>query len=501
MIAIYARVSTEDQAKHGYSLDDQIRECRKKARTDQIKKYIDEGISGEVLNRPQLTKLINDIKDGLITKVICLDPDRLSRKLNNQLIIAEEIEKRAELLFVNGEYAKTPEGILFFQMRGAISEFEKAKITERMSRGRREKALQGKVVRDCQIYGYDYDRQTRQFTINEMEAKIVRLIFDLFTGKTNSVNGINGIAHYLTSLGIATKKICGVWHRQVVRQILANKAYIGDFYHNRWNTEGMLVNKFKDPEDRIPLRERPKDEWILVPCPAIIDEEVFLYVQKLLDESRRRWSGISKNQYLLSGLIRCGECGNTMTGRKSQNWGQEVFEYSDIKNTSGAKFKGCGKRIKTLELDELVWNTVLASINNPDEIAANSLSDETPSLEEIEISLKNERLEVIRLNRQKLFKILMDNDDLLGITGEQELRDKLRHIKEEEAQLANQIVLLEEQMTSEDQSSLQPDLLQQAAEYYFSKTGEISFEDKKHLIRYVVKEVRIYKDEVKIFWF
>ncbi len=206
MIAIYARVSTEDQAKHGYSLDDQIRECRKKARTDQIKKYIDEGISGEVLNRPQLTKLINDIKDGLITKVICLDPDRLSRKLNNQLIIAEEIEKRAELLFVNGEYAKTPEGILFFQMRGAISEFEKAKITERMSRGRREKALQGKVVRDCQIYGYDYDTQTRQFTINEIEAKIVRLIFELFTGKTNSVNGINGIAHYLTSLGIATKK-------------------------------------------------------------------------------------------------------------------------------------------------------------------------------------------------------------------------------------------------------------------------------------------------------
>lgn len=501
MIAIYARVSTEDQVKHGYSLDDQIRECRKKARTDQIIKYIDEGISGEVLNRPQLTKLINDVKDGLITKVICLDPDRLSRKLNNQLIIAEEIERRAELLFVNGEYAKTPEGILFFQMRGAISEFEKAKITERMSRGRREKALQGKVVRDCQIYGYDYDRQTRQFTINEIEAKIVRLIFELFTGKTNSVNGINGIAHYLTSLGIATKKNCGVWHRQVVRQILANKAYIGDFYHNRWNTEGMLVNKYKDPEDRIPLRERPKDEWILVSCPAIIDEKVFLYVQKLLDESRRRWSGISKNQYLLSGLIRCGECGNTMTGRKSCNWGRDVFEYSDIKNTSGAKFKGCGKRVKTVELDELVWKTVLTSINNPDEIAANNLSAETPSFEEVEISLKNERLEAIRLNRQKLLTILMDNYDLLGITGEQELLGKLRKIKEEEAQLVKQITLLEEQTTSEEQSSLKPNLLQEAAEYYFSKTVEISFEDKQHLIRYVVKEVRIYKDEVKVFGF
>ena len=103
------------------------------------------------------------------------------------------------------------------------------------------------------------------------------------------------------------------------------------------------------------MRKRPKDEWILVPCPLIIDEEVFLYAQKLLDESRRRWSGTSKNQYLLSGLVRCGECGNTMTGRKSRNWGRDVYEYSDIKSTAGAKFKGCGKRIKATKLDELVW--------------------------------------------------------------------------------------------------------------------------------------------------
>ena len=91
--------------------------------------------------------------------------------------------------------------------------------------------------------------------------------------------------------------------------------------------------------------------------------------------------------------------------------------------------KGCDKRVKTVELDELVWNTVLTWINNPDEIAANNLSAETPSFEEVEISLKNERLETIRLNRQKLLNILMDNYDLLGITGEQELRDKLRKIK------------------------------------------------------------------------
>lgn len=135
---IYTRVSTEEQAKSGYSLSEQIRACRAKVRNaSEVFEYIDEGVSGKFLDRPALTKLRNDVRDGLIDRVICLDPDRLSRKLMNQLIISEELEKKAKLVFVNGEYARTPEGMLFYQMRGAIAEFEKAKINERMSRGRR----------------------------------------------------------------------------------------------------------------------------------------------------------------------------------------------------------------------------------------------------------------------------------------------------------------------------------------------------------------------------
>lgn len=236
MIAIYARVSTEEQAKKGFSLEDQIKECRKKAKTDEVMEYIDRGVSGEILDRHVLTKLRNDVKDALITKVICLDPDRLSRKLINQLIITDEIEKRGvKLVFVNGEYTKTPEGNLFYSMRGAIAEFEKAKINERMSRGRKEKARQGKVMRNFQIYGYDYDKQQGKIIINE-EAKIVRLIFELFTQPNSMVEGINGIAKYLTSKGIPTKRGAKVRHRQVVRQLLMNRVYMGEFYQNRWNT-------------------------------------------------------------------------------------------------------------------------------------------------------------------------------------------------------------------------------------------------------------------------
>lgn len=505
MKGIYARVSTEDQAKHGYSLQDQLRECRKKAGTNNVIEYVDEGISGEVLDRPELTRLRKDIREGIITEVICFDPDRLSRKLGNQIIIADEIERRAKLTFVNGEYAKTPEGILFFQMRGAISEFEKAKITERMSRGRREKARQGKVVRDYQIYGYDYDSENRQLVINEREAEIVRLIFALFTGKIKKVKGINGIAHYLTDQKIPTKKNTGVWHRQVVRQLLMNKAYIGEFYQNRWNTEGMLYNKYKSQEERIQMKERPKEEQILVPCPAIINNETFLYAQRLLDESRRRWAGKSQNKYLLSGLISCGECGNTMTGRKSKNWGKYIFEYSDLKNTAGAKNKGCGKRVKVEELDEIVWNTVVSWLNQPAEIAAEAeieQNDNQISFEEAEKHRIDNRLQDLSVARQKLINLIAHGSEVLGEIGEQETRQKLKEIKNEEAKLIKQRHDLEQLDNVEEQHQLKQNLLQIASEHYLSiAPKELTFEDKQELIRYVVKEVRIYCDEIKLYGF
>src|SRR5690606_15362748 len=170
MIAIYARVSTEEQAKSGYSLQDQVRQCREKAGSGtNVIEYVDDGYSGEFLERPALSKLRNDIREGIVDKVVIYDPDRLSRKLMNQLLVSEEIEKHAELIFVNGDYQKTPEGMLFYQMRGAIAEFEKAKINERMSRGRREKAKQGKVVKDVKVYGYIFNRETEELEIYEPE--------------------------------------------------------------------------------------------------------------------------------------------------------------------------------------------------------------------------------------------------------------------------------------------------------------------------------------------
>ena len=82
-------------------------------------------------------------------------------------------------MFVNGDYSKTPEGTLSCCPSGAISEFERRKSRNECV-GTREKARQGRVLRDFQIYGYDFDAERDALVINHSEAEIVRLIFDWF---------------------------------------------------------------------------------------------------------------------------------------------------------------------------------------------------------------------------------------------------------------------------------------------------------------------------------
>lgn len=499
MIGIYARVSTEEQARTGFSIDFQIREGTRKAGTDDVKVYADEGFSGEFMERPDLIQLRKDVKDGIITKVICLDPDRLARKLMLQLIITDEFERRGvQLEFVNGDYAKTPEGQLFYSMRGAIAEFEKSKINERMTRGRREKGNQGKVIKYSYAYGYDHDKENSMMIINEYEASIVRLIFNLFTRPNEVAKGINGIAVYLTDNLVPTKKGAKVWHRQVVRQILLSETYTGKYAQNKWNTEGMLGNKHKDQSEKVMAKLRPESEWIYVEIPQIITEFQYEQAQKLLGESRRRYAKEGQRKYLLSGLLRCAKCGNTMTGRYKKNWGKHISEYTDEKNTAGAQFKGCRLSVKCEDIDNLVWEKVHNWLSQPEEIAAASFEEEQESFADKEINRIEHDLEKTRAARKRLIKLYSSD---IGM-GEEDIRQELRELADREEILKNQLEGLNSDIDEMKQMESSRNLLQETLEYYLTMNPqELTFEDKQNLIRRVVREVRVSKEEVNIITF
>jgi site-specific DNA recombinase len=212
--AIYARVSTDEQAK-GYSLKTQIEACEKFAASKgyQVVEVFSEDYSGAMMDRPELDHLRERVSEGGIEIVIVYDIDRLARKAAYQMLIEEEFEKiEIRVEYVVGGYEDSDEGKLQKQIRALIAEYEKAKIIERMKRGKRGKAKSGYVIVGARPpYGCRRISEPHKawLEIVEDEAKVVKQIYDWYLrGDGNSTHfSMNEIALQLTSFWCETRRV------------------------------------------------------------------------------------------------------------------------------------------------------------------------------------------------------------------------------------------------------------------------------------------------------
>lgn len=352
MNAIYARVSTEDQAKTGYSLQDQASQCRKKLLSlglSNIQEYIDDGYSGEFLDRPALSRLRDDLRAKRIKMVIVYDPDRLSRNLTNQLIIADEIEKYgAKLDFITGSYDASPEGRLFFSMRGAIAEFEKEKIRERSLRGKRAKVMSGKPLFGKEPYGYSCDRQNNKYVIKEKEAKVVRMIFSQYL---ENMAGVGALHSQLKANGIVNRsgKPFGI---SVLHRMLSNELYAGTKWAFQKYSKNIGQKKRK-------VVSRDITEWVSIEVPAIIDRETYEKASALKVQNKATAKRNAKFAYLLNSIIKCPRCGYAMHGVRFPKRQEKDYVYYVC--TARANGVECDNRrcVPALELDTYVWNYIV----------------------------------------------------------------------------------------------------------------------------------------------
>lgn len=299
--AIFARVSTQEQALRGFSLPDQVAVCRKKAEElgcIQIDEFIEDE-SGAFMETPGLDILRDAVKNNGYKYVVMLDPDRLARNLTRQLVVANEIEHSgAELVFTNYDYDKSAEGRLFFNLKGALSEYEREKIKERTSRGMRRKALSGKVPKSGRPYGYDYNSEAGMYVINEDEAQAVRLMFK-WIGQEKAT--LYETCRRLAEMGVQTKNNGGVWRTNTVAGIIHNTLYFGEAVAFKKIKRKIAPHKYK-------TGQHPKDNWVIIPVPAIITREEFEAAQATLRENYEKAPRNTKNPYLLQGLVYCPVC-------------------------------------------------------------------------------------------------------------------------------------------------------------------------------------------------
>ena len=314
-IALYLRVSTEDQAKEGYSLEVQretLEAYAKREGHEVYQVYSDDGISGATTNRPALTALLADAKSGKFELVLVAKLDRFSRNLRDLLNLVEELCACGAGFKSAGEPfdTTTSAGKLMFQQLGSFAEFERNRIAERVFPGMLKGAMQGHWLGSrFAPYGYNYNKAAKMLEVVESEAEIVRLIFALYIeGKSTW-----SIGAALAKKGLRNRK-GNYFGTKAVWDILKNRIYEGKIV---WNVHH--YDKTKKTAKGYKYVKNALDKIIVSQGKhkAILSEEVFAQAQKLFAEKRIYMRKARPGDYLLSGIIFCGKCNHKYIGASS----------------------------------------------------------------------------------------------------------------------------------------------------------------------------------------
>ena len=376
-IAIYARVSSDTQTKEG-TIDSQIEALKDYAKAhnlDIVFECLDDGYSGTTLDRPGLDQLRDLAQSGSIEGVLILAPDRLSRNQANQIILMQEFKKRnIQVIFTNQNFEDNPEGNLTLQIQGAVAEYERTKILDRMRRGTIHAAKKGQFNASNPPYGYRYIPKNKDsmghLEINPEEAKTVLYIYDLYINE--QVKG-TAIAKRLQDESAPCRN--SHWWSSQIYSILKSEVYIGNAY--------MFQNRVTEPKRKNSPKQtgyrkskntckvlRPRDEWIEISVPAIIDPQTWNKAQELLKQnaySARRNN--TKNNYLFRGLVVCGLCGSIASGYVSH---KSTFYSCCAKRNKNVTSKPHDELIQVHHkpFDEKIWTGLAELLNDPDKIKA-----------------------------------------------------------------------------------------------------------------------------------
>ncbi|MDM0742962.1 recombinase family protein [Clostridium perfringens] len=494
LIAIYCRVSTEEQSENGYSIDEQERlleEWCKKMGYVIYKCYSDRGISGKnIKDRPALKELLSDAKAGKFDMVISWKINRVSRKLEDVLKIVNILEKNNITFKSYSEpfETDTPAGRMQFQMMALIGEFERGTIAQNVKMGMIAKAKSGNWC-GGRVLGYDLvpnnspeeeKKGKNKLEINEKEAEIVRFIFNEYSkGK-----GYKAITNKMNKLGYKTKK-GNNFSVGSIRDILTNPVYIGEI---RYNVRQNWSEKRRRNINPNPIRVKGKHE-------AIIDRELWDKVQLILESKKGKPSRIYDGEYPLTGILRCPKCGagmvisrttNTLAdGTKKRiayyccgNWknkGTSVCNSNTIRVDKANEY--VFKKIEELVSNEAMIKSVVKNINK-------ERKDKVKPARRLLGDIDKE-LEKLDKRKRKIFEAY--EDDILTKeefqTRKDELNEKIRILEEEKKPLLNTI---SEDVSEEIPYEFIKDILMN-----FSKilNSSVSREQQKKLLHMIISEI------------
>lgn len=513
-IGLYARVSSEKQANEK-TIDSQIEHIIQYANSvgekiDPDCHFIDNGVSGTLLERPGLDRLRDKAFAGEVTKVYLLSPDRLARKSAHQLLLVEEMSRLGVCFsFVNRPIGDTPEDQMLLQIQGVVAEYEREKLLERCRRGKLHAAKSGKInVLGSAPFGYHYKKATdthdAAYLIHPEQALIIKELFMLYCEKNFSMADI---AKHFTNQAYLTGAGKSVWSRSSIWYLLRNPAYKGTAAFRKTKSVQRTKKNKRSLESNNPysskssLQHRPQEEWIYIPVPALIDETTFELAQDKLKKNIKFASRNTKHQYLLSGLLRCTLCGYACYGcphyRKGyKNWYYRCGGLDTHRLPLGTK--PCpGHRIKAELLDDLVWDSLKNLLLTPQTIIDEYQQrlDTCKTDYDSIILEKNNNIERFKRERSKLIELFQN-----GLVEEHEIKDKLNSVRSKIERITEEINYL---MTQNNESKKLLTLISNLDEFTNNISKNLdscTFEEKRSIAKLLIEEVQVdtLKEELNV---
>ena len=297
-IALYARVSTLQQAQD-QTIEQQLERLQAHCQQQQgaapkIEIFRDEGYSGATLRRPGLDRLRDQVSTARFDQILITAPDRLARKYVHQMLLIEEFEGHGcQVHFVERPMSQDPNDQLLLQIRGAVAEYERMLIAERMRRGRQHRYRAGLLLPWTRPpYGYrsdpDQPRNPSGVRVEEAEAVVVQALFGRYVQPGES---LCSLSNYLKRLNVPSATGKTRWTTAALRRILSNPAYTGVVYAGRGRSQPSKARR----SPLAPVGQRGRtyqptapEQWILVGhIPALVSQERFEQVQAKLKTNQQ----------------------------------------------------------------------------------------------------------------------------------------------------------------------------------------------------------------------
>lgn len=329
--AIYTRVSTEEQRDYGYSIDGQIRELKdycKRKNYDIVDIYNDAGFSGKNMNRPQLERLLDDMKKGFIDVIVAIKVDRLTRDGYDGQWLLKECTKYNVLLDLLHEPfdVNTVNGEMMFGMNLLFAQRERKEIGSRTKRGLEEAVRQGKYPTQCPLGYYRDDKGFLQ--IDPVPSLVIKDIFELYA----SGMSMNAIALKFENEKRYNKKNTR-WREDKILKIIQNPIYKGEVHWRRTTSKG---------------KQNP---ILIIPnhSPKIVSEELFDKCQEQIDKNKH--GGYGDHIHIFHSLVKCPYCNKPMSNYftiKKRASGDKEFYYVTCKRPN---CEGKGKIYNTDKIE------------------------------------------------------------------------------------------------------------------------------------------------------